>query len=156
MSGAEACDVCGFEWEAIGANEIVPRLISASDAFAVVLGENPACVTMRPEPGRWSALEYGAHVRDVIINVRDRIFVGLAEANPVTKPMYRDLRIPFYASEAADGVAAELAFAAALFVRTFAGLASERLARTLVYAYPRESLSWMSSRRTSRLIEASR
>src|SRR5262249_26039356 len=145
---AEACEVCGFEWDAITAGEVAPRLTAATAGFAELLGADRAVVTVRPRPDRWSALEYGAHLRDVLINVRDRIFVGLAEDDPVTKPMYRELRIPFYASETPQGVAADLTSAAALFVRTFDGLTADQLTRTLVYAYPAvasRSLLWTAA-----------
>ena len=148
MNDAEACDVCGFEWDAITPGEVAPRLAAATAAFAAVLGADRGLVTVRPQAHRWSALEYGAHLRDVLLNVRDRIFVGLAEDDPVTKPMYRELRVPFYASETPEGVAADLTSAAALFVRTFNGLTAEQLARTLVYAYPRvasRSLLWTAA-----------
>ncbi len=137
MSDVEACDVCGFQWDAIAPDEVAPRLAAATAAFAALLRGAPALVTRRPEPERWSALEYGAHVRDVLINVRDRIFVGLAEEEPVTKPMYGVIRIPFYAAETPDGLGPELTMASSVFVRTFAGLTPDQLARTLVYAYPR-------------------
>ena len=148
MNDAEACEICGFEWDSITAGELAPRLTAATGAFAEVLVADPALVTARPEPQRWSALEYGAHLRDVLINVRDRIFVGLAEDDPVTKPMYRELRVPFYATETPGGVAADLTSAAALFVRTFDGLTAQQLTRTLVYAYPRvasRSLLWTAA-----------
>src|SRR5215211_3596732 len=86
----EACPVCGFEWDAVSAGELAPRLAATAQAFVEVLGGDRALVSARPEPERWSALEYGAHVRDVLFNIRDRIFVGLVEDNPVTKPMYRE------------------------------------------------------------------
>jgi hypothetical protein len=145
---AETCEVCGFEWDAIHASDVAPRLTSAAYGMGHVLGASEALVTQRPEPERWSALEYGAHVRDVMINVRDRIFVGLAEDNPVTKPMYRDLRIPFYRAETQSEVADELAMAVALFLRTFTALNDQQLGRPLMYAYPREasrSVLWVAA-----------
>jgi hypothetical protein len=144
----EACEVCGFEWEAIRPGDVAPRLMSAILGMAHVLGTDERLVTSRPEPARWSVLEYGAHVRDVVINIRDRVFVGLAEENPVTKPMYRELRIPFYSEETPPGVADELTMAAAMFLRVFTVLDDQQLARTLVYAYPREaprSVLWVAA-----------
>jgi hypothetical protein len=145
---AESCEVCGFEWDAIRPDEVAPRLTAAAYGMGHVLGAHDALVTTRPAPDRWSALEYCAHVRDVIINIRDRVFVALAEDNPVTKPMYRDLRIPFYKDETPAGVADELMMAVALFLRTFTELTGGQLDRTLVYAYPREasrSVLWASA-----------
>ena len=148
MGATEACDVCGFEWDAIAAAEVAPRLAVATDGFAAVLAVDEELLTARPSPERWSALEYGAHVRDVLLNVRDRIFVGLAEDDPVTKPMYRDLRIPFYVDEMPDGVAQGLGVASSLLARTMSGLSPQQLERTLVYAYPTtasRSLRWVGA-----------
>ena len=145
---AETCEVCGFEWDAIGPGDVAPRLASATYGMAHVLGADERLVTSRPDPERWSALEYAAHVRDVVLNIRDRVFVGLAEENPVTKPMYRDLRIPFYREETPADVASELTMAAAMFLRVFTALDDRQLARTLVYAYPREasrSVLWVAA-----------
>ncbi len=139
MSDVESCAVCGFEWDAVRAGEVGPRIASASSALAAALAGDPALVTVRPSSERWSALEYGAHVRDVLLNVRDRLFVGLAEDDPTLKPMYRDVRIPFYEGESPQDVAAGLTVAAALFVRTFDALTPEQLERTVVSAYPREA-----------------
>lgn len=46
--------------------------------------------TRRPSPDRWSANEYAAHVRDVLLTIRDRLVIGLVEDNPRFKPVYRD------------------------------------------------------------------
>jgi hypothetical protein len=145
---AESCEVCGFVWDAVGPGDVAPRLTAAAYGMGHVLGARDALVTTRPAADRWSALEYGAHVRDVIVNIRDRIFVALAEDNPVTKPMYRELRIPFYKDETPAGLADELAMAVAMFLRTFTDLTDEQRRRTLVYAYPREasrSVLWASA-----------
>jgi hypothetical protein len=145
---AESCEGCGFEWDAIGSADVAPRLTAAAYGMAHVLGAKDALVTTRPDADRWSAMEYGAHVRDVVINIRDRIFVALAEENPVTKPMYRELRVPFYKDETPGGVVDELTMAVALFVRTFTALGDAQLDRTLVYAYPRDasrSVLWVGA-----------
>ena len=145
---AETCDVCGFEWDSIGPDDVTPRLTAAITAWTQLLDERTELIASRPTPQRWSTLEYGAHVRDVLFNIRDRIFVALAEDDPVTKPMYRDLRIPFYADETATETADGLRIAAALFARTFDGLTPQQLDRPLVAGYPRQTsrtVLWFAS-----------
>jgi hypothetical protein len=144
----ETCDVCGFVWESVGPDEIPRRIVvGASEVAELVLAE-PVLAMERPSPGRWSMVEYASHLRDVLLNIRDRFVVGLLEDNPSFKPLYRDHRVDLglYATDAADLVAAELEMAAGLFARTFARLDAEQLARPCRYAFPAESqrtLLWM-------------
>jgi hypothetical protein len=144
----EACEVCGFVWESVGAEEIPRRVVvGASEIAELVLGE-PVLAVERPSPDRWSMVEYASHVRDVLVNLRDRFVVGLVEENPSFKPLYRDQRVDLglYATDAADLVAAELEVAAGLFARTFGRLDQEQLARPCRYSFPAESqrtLLWM-------------
>ena len=51
-------------------------------------------------------LEYGAHVRDVLLVLRDRFVVGVVADNPGFTPMYRDERVDLgmYGGEDAGGV----------------------------------------------------
>jgi ketosteroid isomerase-like protein len=146
----ERCPDCGFAWVDVPATEIGPRVTRGSDALAARLrAAAPERVAARPAPGVWSALEYGAHVRDVLMNIRDRVVVGLAEDAPAFKPLYRDVRVDLglYRDERPDVVAAELHSAADLFARTFGCLDDEQLARPVVYAYPSErtrTILWMS------------
>ena len=89
----EACEVCGFEWDAIEAGDVPVRLRVALAGWVALLESGDAALGVRPSSGVWSVMEYGAHVRDVLLNLRDRIVVGLAEDHPVPKPMYQDVRI---------------------------------------------------------------
>ena len=67
---------------------------------------------MRPSAQRWSATQYAAHVRDVLLTLRDRLVIGVVEDNPSFKPMYRDERVDlgFYDADPADAVAERAAF----------------------------------------------
>jgi ketosteroid isomerase-like protein len=148
-SPAERCPVCGFVWADVPVTDVGARIQAAAGALAAMLrtAGDPA-VTTRPAPDVWSALEYGAHVRDVLYHLRDRIVVGLAEDTPSFEPLHRDLRVDagLYRDEQSAVVAVELELAASLFTRTFGALSEAQLARPVVYAYPRESvrtISWM-------------
>jgi ketosteroid isomerase-like protein len=147
---AEACPDCGFVWVDVPVDEIGPRIVRGVDAIAAVLRAGPPdAVARRPAPGVWSALEYGAHVRDVLMNIRDRVVVGLAEDTPSFKPLHRDVRVDagLYRDDRPDVVATELEVVAALFVRMLAVLTPDQLARPVVYAYPAEqerTILWMT------------
>ncbi|MET0323994.1 MAG: DinB family protein [Ilumatobacteraceae bacterium] len=146
----EACAVCGFVWDDVPAEEVVPRSTAAALAIAAQLDAAGAVTTQRPAPDRWSMLEYGGHVRDVILNLRERIILGAVEDNPVPKPMYGTARVDLglYAADAPDVVADELAIAADLFARTFAALTPEQLARPIFYGWPEaatRTLLWVAA-----------
>lgn len=140
--------MCGFVWETVDEAEIGPRILAGTAAIAETLRRHADVATRRPQPDRWSTLEYSAHVRDVLLHVRDRFVIGLVEDDPEFKPLYRDQRVDLglYADDSVDVVADELATAAALFVRTLAAIGTEQLDRPCQYAFPtvrRRTLRWM-------------
>jgi hypothetical protein len=143
----ERCEDCGFAWETVPDTDIGPRVVGGAAALAEVLLTDPL-PTERPRAGRWSSLEYAAHLRDVCLHVRDRVVITLVEDEPEFKPLYRDERVDLglYAADDAGTVARELTGAAALFARTFGTLDPSQLARTGVYAYPTprsRAVRWM-------------
>jgi S-DNA-T family DNA segregation ATPase FtsK/SpoIIIE len=146
---AESCPECGFVWADVPADEVGPRVVRGAGALAAALRDGSADATARrPAPEVWSPLEYGAHVRDALMNLRDRVVVGLAEDTPSFKPLYRDLRVDagLYRDDRSDVVATELELVAALFDRTFAVLDADQLARPVIYAYPsaeERTILWM-------------
>jgi hypothetical protein len=75
------CPECGFDARAVRRVEVKNRVSANASAWRRVL--EAADVAVRPDPGRWSALEYACHVRDV-----HRVFAGrarsmLAEDDPL-------------------------------------------------------------------------
>jgi hypothetical protein len=143
----ERCEDCGFVWADVPDDEIVPRLASGVTALAELLATH-AAPDRRPRPDRWSAVEYGAHVRDVVLHVRDRVVIALVEDDPEFKPLYRDQRVDLglYARDDARTVGIELTVAAGLFGRTWAALDAARLERPCQYAFPSpttRTVRWM-------------
>ncbi|MHB1090378.1 MAG: hypothetical protein ACYC0U_04835, partial [Ilumatobacteraceae bacterium] len=84
----ENCEVCGFVWDAIIPAQISVRINSAVTSFSHLLRDQPKHALVRPREGRWSAIEYGCHVRDVLFNLRDRIVLGAVEDNPQPKALH--------------------------------------------------------------------
>lgn len=124
MNSNEACPVCGFQWSSLSRDQVPTRLKAATDSFAGVVVASRARVGVRPTPERWSILEYGAHLRDVLLSIRDRIIAASIIDEPIGSPIYRDERVDlgFYSLDTADDVANELAVASRLFTKTFASL----------------------------------
>ena len=146
----EACDVCGFVWDDVGDAEVAPRIRAGADMLARLLRNAPDVANTRPTAGRWSMLEYGAHVRDVMLVMRDRFVVGIVTENPGFTPMYRDERVDLgmYRGEDPEALATELEVAAALLVRMIEAVPPEQLGRTCQYGYPGPStrtLRWMAA-----------
>ena len=112
----EQCEVCGFEWDAVTAAEVPERLMQAAEGFGAVLRAGDPTLSQRPADETWSVVEYAAHVRDVMFNLRDRIVVGLAEDNPTPKAMFTDVRIDagLYAGEDPQRLATEIEVGAGL------------------------------------------
>lgn len=150
-TGIERCEACGFEWDTVSAREVPARIVAAADSIAAVLSDgDPDALSARPRPGTWSPVEYAAHVRDVLYNVRDRIVVGVADDGAAPKPMYGALRadLGLYAEDEQATLATELALAGHLFARTMRALTPEQLEHTIAYGWPREaqrSLRWVAA-----------
>jgi hypothetical protein len=132
----EICPGCNYEWAVIEPDEVTPRINAAVGQLATILLANGESAARRPTPDRWSALEYGAHLRDVLLNVRDRLILTVIEDVPSPSPIYRDerVRLGLYADDSAATVATDLEGAARLFTSTFDVLRVDHLDRTLVYS----------------------
>jgi hypothetical protein len=144
----EQCEECGFAWDTVSREEIGRRVDAGTATIAGLLAGDPDRAGVRPSPRRWSAIEYAAHVRDVLITLRDRLVIGLVEDVPSFKPMYRDERVDLglYRSDTVEAVAVELRAAAAMFIRLFDAIDPQQLTRSVHYGYPdpaERSLLWI-------------
>lgn len=109
---------------------------AAIESFVKVMARAGGAVERRTSEGRWSILEYGGHLRDVIVSIRERIVLASILEIPVGTPIYRDERIDigFYAQDAASDVAVELQVTTYLFLKTVATLPANYENRRLVYS----------------------
>lgn len=145
----ERCEGCGFAWDEVAPATIAERVTTGVAAISEALAGAGASVGVQPAPGRWSALEYAAHTRDVLLTLRDRLVIGIVEDEPSFTPMYREERVTLalYRSDTAPAVSDELASAAAMFIRLFAAIPDDQLDRTVQYGTPtptRRTLRWMA------------
>jgi hypothetical protein len=130
----DSCAVCGFVWAQVDPSEVGARVTAAAAELARPLGEPR--VARRPLPARWSALEYGAHVRDVLLSQRERVVLACVVENPTGQPIYRAERVDlgFYRRDTTVVVASELVMAGALLARTFAAVPADMMSRPLRYS----------------------
>jgi DinB family protein len=84
------CDECGFDWE-MPAGEVVTVIARLGATYRSRLHDfiapararhQPDLIRVRPEPEVWSALEYTAHMRDVVDFYVGRIERVLHENRP--------------------------------------------------------------------------
>lgn len=139
---------CGFADDSVRLTEVTARSALAVSAIADLLRSDHD-LARRPSDGRWSAIEYGAHVRDVLITIRDRTVVGLVEDDPTFTPMYRDQRIELglYAADTGVAVATEIEAAQTMLARMFTQIDAAGLERTVRYGFPdpiHTTVGWMA------------
>ncbi|WP_039796844.1 DinB family protein [Nocardia araoensis] len=124
------CPECGFD-AAATTYEAVPALArDAADRFAAVL-DRPD-VRLRPDDSTWSALEYGAHVRDVCRMSDTRLGLMLAGDPGGEPPRFQNWDqdatavADRYNGQDPARVAVELAEAAERMARAFESVPPER------------------------------
>lgn len=145
----EQCDECGFLWDEVLASELVPRVDAVASRLRTVMKSNHPQLSVRPEPEVWSPVEYGAHIRDVMLNLRDRLVVGVAEDNPTPKPMYGAIRVAagLYDYDTPERLADEIQLACDLLARTMTTFMTD-LERPIFYPWPRpatRTLRWVGA-----------
>lgn len=75
------CPECGFDAASTSEREVAGILRSNAAAWPGVLKR--ADVTVRPDSDTWSALEYGAHVRDVFVVFAGRLALMVDSDDPL-------------------------------------------------------------------------
>jgi hypothetical protein len=75
------CPECGLDTTTVAREDIPAMILANAEAWHVPLAAPDA--VRRPEPGKWSALEYGCHVRDVLRLYDYRLVLMLTEDDPL-------------------------------------------------------------------------
>jgi hypothetical protein len=75
------CEECGFDASAVSRRGIAGLVRDNAEEWERILGRGSDLRT-RPWPGRWSALEYACHVRDVFALYDGRLRLMLSEDEP--------------------------------------------------------------------------
>ena len=76
------CPECGFDTRAFPVTA-VPGMITANAAAWQDALTGAGDARTRPEPGKWSPLEYGCHVRDVFRRFDQRLELMLSQDDPL-------------------------------------------------------------------------
>jgi hypothetical protein len=74
------CPECGFDTRAFPVQAVPGMIMANAAAWPDVLAADHA--RARPEPGKWSPLEYGCHVRDVFRLYDQRLELMLGQDDP--------------------------------------------------------------------------
>lgn len=143
------CDECGFVYDVGEAGAAGAAIIAGVGDVVAVLVDATADLHTRPAPETWSRLEYGCHLRDVLLVQRERVLAARRTTTPTFDPMGRDERVEHdgYAQQRPDDVARQLTDAATMFANVLARLSDAEWDRTVVYNYPapwERSLRWVA------------
>ncbi len=124
------CEQCGLAAGEVDVSEIADRAEVAAAEWVQILTSSPA-VTARPSPAVWSAMEYGAHVRDVFELFDARLVLMLTEDDPTFANWDQDdtAVVDRYAEQDPDRVAEELTANSAQFVARLRSLEPPQLER---------------------------
>ncbi len=146
---AEHCAECAFTYDAASAPASGAAITEACAEAATLLVRHAATAATRREAGTWSALEYGCHLRDVLLVQRERVLLALRVDEPAPEPMGRDERavLDGYADQLPTDVARQLTDASALFTNLLDRLTDDQWERTMIYNYPTpgpRSLRWVA------------
>jgi hypothetical protein len=133
----DRCAGCGFEYDLDDASRAGARILAGADSLASLL-DGPGDLRTRRAPDAWSPLEYGCHVRDVLLVQRERVLTARMIERPDFHPMGRDERVELdgYAAQDPATVARQLRDAAALFANVLARLGPADWDRTVMYNFP--------------------
>jgi hypothetical protein len=103
----------------------------------------------RRTAGQWSPLEYGCHVRDILLVQRERVLLARRETRPSLTAMGRDERVEHdgYSEQVPADVARQLEDSARLLANVLGRLGDSDWDRTVVYNYPEpteRTLRWVA------------
>ncbi|MCU1371022.1 MAG: hypothetical protein JWO77_2216 [Ilumatobacteraceae bacterium] len=137
---------CGFVFDDVSPATIGPTLRANALGWAERLVGDNTLLRTRPAPEVWSPLEYGAHTRDVLLNIRDRVLLALLEDHPTFAPIHREERLAVarYEHEPVQQVIDGIRLGADLLAWLLDGLGPEAWGRTGVYAGVDRDVTWIA------------
>lgn len=124
------CPECGLDTRAFAREDLGVMIRANAAAWQSALS-GPADSRQRPSPGKWSALEYGCHVRDVLRLYEQRLTLMLTRDDPEFPNWDQDATAvqDRYGEQDPVTVAAELTTAARVIAAHFDGLAQAQWQR---------------------------
>ena len=145
----ERCQECGFEYDLTQAPRAGSAIVERVAELVIMLDGPAADPKTRRQPETWSPLEYGCHLRDVLLVQRERVLAARRMDRPSFDPMGRDERVEYdgYGEQDPRDVARQLTDAARLFANVLSRLGPEEWERSVMYNYPgrfERSLRWVA------------
>jgi hypothetical protein len=145
----DQCVDCGFVYHLNQSATVEQDIRSQVAEVVAILRAKGADLRIRRQPGVWSPLEYGCHLRDMLLVQRERVLAARRVDRPDCLPSGRDERVVHdgYADQDPEDVARQLADAAQLFSNVLARLDVDDWDRTVIYHYPEtgeRSLRWVA------------
>jgi hypothetical protein len=127
------CPECGLDTQSFSREEIGGMIRTNAAAWHRVLtGPGASDLRLRPSPAKWSALEYGCHVRDVLRLYEQRLTWMLTQDGPHFPNWDQDATAieDRYGEQDPDVVAGELAAAAEVIAGHFDAITHGQWQRT--------------------------
>jgi DinB superfamily len=128
------CPECGFDTQGIPVGAVPGMILANAAAWQQALtGPNvPDDARARPEPGKWSPLEYACHVRDVFRLFDQRLELMLTQDDPLFPNWDQDETAVAdrYAEQDPSEVVAALRQAAFAIADRFGGVTGAQWQRT--------------------------
>jgi len=127
----QPCPECGLYTQSFVVAAI-PAMLAVNAGQWPALLPGPGDHRHRPAPAKWSALEYGCHVRDVLRLYETRLTLMLTVAGPHYPNWDQDATAieDRYADQDPPCVAAEIVSAADFIAARFASITGDRWQRT--------------------------
>ena len=125
------CPECGLDAQSFARGAVAGMIRANASAWHDALAD-PAGARHRPAPGKWSALEYGCHVRDVLRLYDRRLEMMLTQEGPQYPNWDQDATAVAdrYGEQDPAKVAAELVQAAGTIAAHFEALSAGEWQRT--------------------------
>jgi hypothetical protein len=143
------CSECGFVYDLTQSAGVQQAIRERVAVVVAILRTADVDLRSRRNPGVWSPLEYGCHLRDMLLVQRERVLAARRIDRPDCPPSGRDERVVHdgYAEQEPEDVARQLADAAQMFSNVLARLAPDDWDRTVIYHHPQtceRSLRWVA------------
>ena len=145
----DRCNECGYEYDLGQATSAGQAVVVGADQLGTLLKDKRNEVRGRQEAKTWSPLDYGCHLRDVLLVQRERVLLARRVERPSLEYMGRDERVDHdgYDEQDPADVARQLSDAARMFEHVLARLGPSDWERSVMYNYPvlsERSLRWMA------------
>lgn len=145
----DPCPECNFIYELRRAPTAGHEVREQIAEVAAILLAEDVDVRSRIQSDVWSPLEYGCHLRDVLLVQRERVLSARRVNGADCPPMGREERVEHdgYGDQEPTDVARQLTDAAMLFSNVLTRLTADDWDRIVVYNYPEiheRPLRWLA------------